>query len=346
MVENVDPNAGTSSKIMKDGGRLLLHRKGSSTIPSNTSLYGSCFGSRAILGDETLAKGGMLVPLNEVVKSSTHRLKSIVSDGSNLMIEEEYGNKNDGGSTRVSESRQNRRENVDLSNENIRENLMPRKPKGSSIRFVHGGGMEEAWLAKRWLSVQGRKVPLFFRVRRGREMLRANVRVKEVGDLMTEEPAIEAPVNGGRNYNGPKEYVREHDPVILNLVETHISEKAANKLISQIGFPNFHRVEANDLTEGIRVCWKDTLKFDHRPLLINLVVHKGKNSRPSKFFSAVVRTWNTEDFGNIFEQKKKLIARILGVQKSMKVNDYVKLHKLDVKLCAQLEHILDQEELL
>ncbi|KAI3740480.1 hypothetical protein L2E82_30917 [Cichorium intybus] len=29
-------------------------------------------------------------------------------------------------------------------------------------------------------------------------------KVKEVGDLMTGEPATEAPVNGGRNYNGPK----------------------------------------------------------------------------------------------------------------------------------------------
>jgi hypothetical protein len=29
-------------------------------------------------------------------------------------------------------------------------------------------------------------------------------KVKEVGDLMTGEPATEAPVNGGSNYNGPK----------------------------------------------------------------------------------------------------------------------------------------------
>ncbi|PPD98914.1 hypothetical protein GOBAR_DD04038 [Gossypium barbadense] len=132
MVENVDPNTGISSKIMKDGGRLLLHRKGSFTIPSDSSLHGSCFGLRAILGDETHAKGGMLVPLNEVVKSSTHRLESIASDGSNLMIEEDYGNKSDGGSTRVGESRQSRSKKVDLSNENIGKNLMPRKPKGSS----------------------------------------------------------------------------------------------------------------------------------------------------------------------------------------------------------------------
>ena len=31
------------------------------------------------------------------------------------------------------------RENVGLSNANIGENPMPRKPKGSSARFVHGG---------------------------------------------------------------------------------------------------------------------------------------------------------------------------------------------------------------
>ncbi|KAK8305881.1 hypothetical protein V6Z12_D03G092300 [Gossypium hirsutum] len=44
-----------------------------------------------------------------------------------------------GGSTRVSGSRRNGSENVGLSNANIGENPMPRKPKGSSARFVHGG---------------------------------------------------------------------------------------------------------------------------------------------------------------------------------------------------------------
>nr|VDD24552.1 unnamed protein product [Brassica rapa] len=92
---------------------------------------------------------------------------------------------------------------------------MPRKPKGSSARFVHGG------------------CPCFFQGKRGKEknapsqcsstrrygaevthaILPGKARttfnkrcrkVKEVGDLMTGEPATEAPVNGGRNYNGPK----------------------------------------------------------------------------------------------------------------------------------------------
>ncbi|KAG8490636.1 hypothetical protein CXB51_013865 [Gossypium anomalum] len=150
MVDNADPNAGISSKTSEDGGRLLLHRKGSSTIPLDTSLHGSCFGSRNILGDETHAKGGMLVSINEVVKSSTHRLESIASDGSNLMINEYRNKSNDdeklgmtglGESTRMSESRRSRSENEDLSNANIGGNPMPRKPNGSSARFVHGGTM-------------------------------------------------------------------------------------------------------------------------------------------------------------------------------------------------------------
>ncbi|TYH91283.1 hypothetical protein ES332_A13G107500v1 [Gossypium tomentosum] len=44
-----------------------------------------------------------------------------------------------GESTRVSESRRSESENVGLSNANVGENPMPRKPKGSSAKFVHGG---------------------------------------------------------------------------------------------------------------------------------------------------------------------------------------------------------------
>ncbi|KAL8535297.1 hypothetical protein ACS0TY_011069 [Phlomoides rotata] len=43
------------------------------------------------------------------------------------------------GSLRVSSSGRSGSENVGLSNANISENPMPRKPKGSSARFVHGG---------------------------------------------------------------------------------------------------------------------------------------------------------------------------------------------------------------
>ncbi|CAL9239031.1 hypothetical protein N665_0454s0012 [Sinapis alba] len=44
-----------------------------------------------------------------------------------------------GGSNRASGGGRSGSENVGLSNANIGENPMPRKPKGSSARFVHGG---------------------------------------------------------------------------------------------------------------------------------------------------------------------------------------------------------------
>jgi len=44
-----------------------------------------------------------------------------------------------GGSSCENRDGQDQSENVGLSNENIGENPMPRKPKGSSTRFVHGG---------------------------------------------------------------------------------------------------------------------------------------------------------------------------------------------------------------
>ncbi|KAL4287297.1 hypothetical protein AHAS_Ahas19G0172100 [Arachis hypogaea] len=41
--------------------------------------------------------------------------------------------------TRASSGGRSGSENVGLSNTNVGENLMPRKPKGSSARFVHRG---------------------------------------------------------------------------------------------------------------------------------------------------------------------------------------------------------------
>ncbi|KAK7321890.1 hypothetical protein VNO80_35353 [Phaseolus coccineus] len=43
------------------------------------------------------------------------------------------------GRTRASSAGRSGSENVGLSNANVGENPMPRKPKGSSARFVHGG---------------------------------------------------------------------------------------------------------------------------------------------------------------------------------------------------------------
>ncbi|KAK7299394.1 hypothetical protein VNO77_45687 [Canavalia gladiata] len=103
---------------------------------------------------------------------------------------------------------------------------MPRKPKGSSARFVHGGvirGRENA--SSQSSSTRRYSAEVIHAILPGKARTTFNKwvpvpetdtdhvwgltpaqcrKVKEVGDLMTGEPTTEAPVNGGRNYNGPK----------------------------------------------------------------------------------------------------------------------------------------------
>ncbi|KAK5786053.1 hypothetical protein PVK06_040680 [Gossypium arboreum] len=108
-----------------------------------------------------------------------------------------------GGSTRVSGSRRSGSENVGLSNANIGENPMPRKPKGSSARVRRGreNAPSQCSSTRRY----GAEVTHAILPGKARTTFNKRCRkVKEVGDLMTGEPATEAPVNGGRNYNGPK----------------------------------------------------------------------------------------------------------------------------------------------
>ncbi|KAL2224739.1 UNVERIFIED_CONTAM: hypothetical protein Sindi_3058500, partial [Sesamum indicum] len=122
------------------------------------------------------------------------------------------------GKPRASSGGRSGSENVGLSNANIGENPMPRKPKGSSARFVHGGvrrGRENAssqcsstrrYGAEVTHAILPGKARTTFKQKGTctRNRHRWCRKVKEVGDLMTGEPATEAPVNGGRNYNGPK----------------------------------------------------------------------------------------------------------------------------------------------
>ncbi|TKY46756.1 hypothetical protein E2542_SST28804 [Spatholobus suberectus] len=125
------------------------------------------------------------------------------------------------GRTRASSGGRSGSENVGLSNANVGENPMPRKPKGSSARFVHGGvirGRENA--SSQSSSTRRYSAEVIHAILPGKARttfnkwvpvpetdtgLRKVVRpcmgadacpvpkVKEVGDLMTGEPTTEAP---------------------------------------------------------------------------------------------------------------------------------------------------------
>lgn len=57
-------------------------------------------------------------------------------------------------------------------------------------------------------------------------------------------------------------------------------------------------------------------------------------------------TSNINHFGNIFKRKRRLLARIQGVQRIIADNATNRLIKLEKKLKKDLEKVLEQEELL
>lgn len=59
-----------------------------------------------------------------------------------------------------------------------------------------------------------------------------------------------------------------------------------------------------------------------------------------------LQEWNRNVFGNIFHQKRKILARIAGVQSTLSNNVNRGLIKLESKLRRELGEILDREETL
>ncbi|KAK8670960.1 hypothetical protein V6N13_037572 [Hibiscus sabdariffa] len=63
-------------------------------------------------------------------------------------------------------------------------------------------------------------------------------------------------------------------------------------------------------------------------------------------FTKATDTWNKTVFGYIGTKKKILMALIRGIQKSLSSHSSRFLRKLEFELLIELEHLLDQEELL
>lgn len=59
-----------------------------------------------------------------------------------------------------------------------------------------------------------------------------------------------------------------------------------------------------------------------------------------------LKNWNKEVFGNIFHQKKRLLARIVGVQTALSSHKERRLLKLEARLRRELDEILEREEVL
>ena len=64
----------------------------------------------------------------------------------------------------------------------------------------------------------------------------------------------------------------------------------------------------------------------------------------TKNFTKRVRKWNTDVFGNVFAKKRRVLARINGVQKSLANNPGKSLLHLEKQLIEEYASILLQEE--
>ena len=69
-------------------------------------------------------------------------------------------------------------------------------------------------------------------------------------------------------------------------------------------------------------------------------------AQAASHFTSKVANWNREIFGNIFKQKKELLARLGGVQKALENRPLSSLYRLEASLKKKLEEVLSQEELL
>lgn len=60
-------------------------------------------------------------------------------------------------------------------------------------------------------------------------------------------------------------------------------------------------------------------------------------------FKREATIWNKEHFGNIFAKKKKIMARLNGIQRVITSNPSSSLLYLERKLQLELENVLNQE---
>lgn len=121
----------------------------------------------------------------------------------------------------------------------------------------------------------------------------------------------------------PRTY-SDHSPTLIHI----LGKKSVNKPNRPFRFkaawildPSFEGVVSNE--------WKGVDFFDH-----------------TKNFTAAALKWNENVFGNIFREKKWVLSRIVGTQKSQEKNYCHNLQLLERDLVTDYNNILSQEKTL
>lgn len=83
----------------------------------------------------------------------------------------------------------------------------------------------------------------------------------------------------------------------------------------------------------------------HFPALVRNI-WSGVHSLPqtTKLFQVAATLWKKQQFGNIFQQKRTLLARLAGIQASVHYPSSIFLQNLEIDLSMQYSKILRLEE--
>ncbi|KAK0592822.1 hypothetical protein LWI29_026048 [Acer saccharum] len=117
----------------------------------------------------------------------------------------------------------------------------------------------------------------------------------------------------------------DHCPIMLCLYSSHIPRGP---------FKPF-RFEA---------MWLKHKEFDN-VVRCNWGSHVGDLPTKLQVLSNNIKVWNKEVFGCIFHRKRRILARLLGIQRSLSERCSPWLASLEFKLRDEYEHIIEQEEI-
>ncbi|KAL4280137.1 hypothetical protein GQ457_03G022960 [Hibiscus cannabinus] len=174
-----------------------------------------------------------------------------------------------------------------------------------------------------------------------------------------------------------KEFVREHKPGIVALFEPRISGYGADQVVKRLG-GDFNVILSGDERTGganVHSGGSRLLGSDHRPLLGSLGdVGLTACNRPFRFieawqthpqfkeflchtwspeaswsdnvakFHSDVEIWNKEVFGHLGNRKRRLRARLRGIDRALMTRHSDYLRELAVVLRSELEVVMTQEE--
>lgn len=116
----------------------------------------------------------------------------------------------------------------------------------------------------------------------------------------------------------------DHTPLLVNTkpVPTRISSRGFRYNLAWASHPTFQSV--------IQQNWNSSMEVESN----------------KERLAVVLDSWNKTIFGNVFHRKKRILARIKGVQDRMTYQVRPEWIKLDKKLRQELEEVLFQEELI